>query len=221
MRVVLAFLRRHKWSLPLGIFAAVFFVRLAGEISEGEVDGFDGAISRRVAAWRGALDSLMLGLTHLGGPIGMTIVAALLAAALVVSRRWKELRYAAVSAGGALLLNLVLKGFFHRPRPGPSVDYLVPTPTSFSFPSGHAMGSTGVLATAAIVALVVGLHILWRVVAVAIAGILIIGIALSRVYFGVHFPSDVLGGILAGSAWVSAATGWFYPRLLPGEAKRA
>jgi membrane-associated phospholipid phosphatase len=221
MRAVLAFLRRHKWSLPLAVGATIFFVRLAGETSEGELDPFDAAIAQRVGSWRGPLDSVMLGLTDLGGPIGMSIVAAGLAAVLVARRRWKELRYAAVSAGGALLLNIALKPFFHRARPGAALEYILSPPTSFSFPSGHAMGSTGVLATAAVVVAVVGMRRRWRVVAFIVAGVVVVGIALSRVYFGVHFPSDVLGGILAGSAWVSAVTGWFYPRLLPGETKSA
>jgi membrane-associated phospholipid phosphatase len=47
---------------------------------------------------------------------------------------------------------------------------------------------------------------------------LILGVAASRVYFGVHFPSDIVGGQLGAAAWVAAATGWFYPRLLPNEA---
>ena len=48
--------------------------------------------------------------------------------------------------------------------------------------------------------------------------VVILGVAASRVYFGVHYPSDVIGGMLAGAAWIAAVTGWFYPRLLPGEA---
>lgn len=218
MRRVLAFLRRHQWSLPLGVGAALFFARLAGEVSEGELDSFDAAVSRTVDTWRGSLDSVMLGLTNIGGPIGMTSVAAVLASVLVARRRWKELRFAVVGAGGALLLNVALKAFFQRPRPGTSLLYIVSSPTSFSFPSGHAMGSTGVLATAAIALVVMGRPVLWRVAVIAVAGLFVVGIAASRVYFGVHYPSDVLGGILAGGAWVAAATGWFYPRLLPGEA---
>lgn len=217
MRRVLAFLRRHKWSLPLGVGAAVFFARLASEVSEGELDSFDAAVSHSVDGWRGRLDSVMLGLTNFGGPIGMTSVAAILASVLVARRRWRELRFAAVGAGGALLLNVALKAFFQRPRPGASLLYIVSSPTSFSFPSGHAMGSTGVLATAAIALVVMGRPMLWRIGVVTVAGLLIVAVATSRVYFGVHYPSDVLGGILAGSAWVAVITGWFYPRLLPGE----
>ena len=48
-------------------------------------------------------------------------------------------------------------------------------------------------------------------------GLYVVGVALSRVYFGVHYPSDVIGGQLGAAAWVSALTGWFYPRLFPGE----
>jgi undecaprenyl-diphosphatase len=121
------------------------------------------------------------------------------------------------SALGAFLLNGLLKSLFHRPRPGATLLYLIDTPASFSFPSGHAMGAMGVLG-----GMVVVVHALrWpqalRIVVTSTAVCVIVGIALSRVYFGVHFPSDVIGGQLAGAAWISALTGYFYPRLLPGE----
>jgi undecaprenyl-diphosphatase len=122
----------------------------------------------------------------------------------------------AVAALGTLVLSTGLKLIFHRARPA-DIDYLIQMPSSFSFPSGHALGSMGVLASVVVVLYAVGAPRLLRRMATFAIGLFVLGVALSRVYFGVHYPSDVIGGQLAAAAWVSALTGWFYPRLFPGE----
>ena len=79
------------------------------------------------------------------------------------------------------------------------------------------MGSAGVLGSLAVVVRVLRpRRAVWLTVAVCNA-LAILGVALSRVYLGAHYPSDVLGGLFAAASWISAVTGWIYPRLLPHE----
>jgi undecaprenyl-diphosphatase len=209
--------RRHRWSLPLSIAAVLCFVRLASEMQEGEVDAFDKLLQGMVDVWRGSLDTLMLLCTRWGGVLPMTVVSAGAALLLLLVRRAKEARYLVFGAGGGLLLNLLLKELFHRARPGTDLVYLLPSLSSLSFPSGHTMGTTSVVGT-----LVVILHVVkaprWvRLAAILLGSAAIVGVGLSRIYFGAHYPSDVIGGFLAAAAWVSVVTGSMYPRLLPGE----
>ena len=209
--------RRHRWSLPLSIGSAIFFARLASEMREGEVDGFDRAVQRLVDAWRGPLDGIMLAFTKGGGIAPMSALTAGAFVALLARGHRREARYLVVSAAGALLLNVVLKAAIHRARPDEALAYMLPSPSSLSFPSGHTMGSTGV-----VMSLIVVLHALdtpkrLRWLAICLGSVAIGGVGMSRVYFGVHYPSDVLGGLLAAAAWVSGFTGWMYPHLLPGE----
>ena len=216
-----AFLRRlwqrHRWSLLLSIGSVVCFVRLANEMQEEEVDGFDKLLQGVADAWRGSLDTLMLSCTKWAGVVPMTVLSAGAVLLLLLLHRAKEARYLVLGAGGGLLLNLLLKVVFHRARPGADVVYLLSSPSSWSFPSGHAMGTTSVIGS-----LVVILHAVnaWRGVrwiATVLGATAIVAVGLSRIYLGVHYPSDVLGGFLAAAAWVSAVTGSMYPRLLPGE----
>ena len=209
--------RRHRWSLPLTSGAVLCFVRLAREMQEGEVDVFDKLLQGMVDVWRGSLDTLMLACTRWGGVLPMTVTSAGIGLLLLLARHAKEARYLMFGAGGGLLLNLLLKELFHRARPGADLVYLLPSLSSLSFPSGHTMGTTSVVGS-----LVVILHVVKAPRGVRLASILlgsaaIVGVGLSRVYLGAHYPSDVLGGFLAAAAWVSAATGSMYPRLLPGE----
>ena len=208
--------RRLSWSVPLCFGAAVFFARLASEMREGELDAFDEAIRRWVNSVRGAPDFLMLACTWAGGMLPMTLLTLAVLVTLVLCRLLREARYLALAAGGSLLLNLLLKAGFQRARPGATWVYLLSTPTSLSFPSGHAMGSTGVIASLLVLLWVRGAPRGVRIAATVVGAAFVVGVGASRVYFGVHYPSDVLGAWLAATAWVSAVTGWMYPRLLPG-----
>ena len=197
----------------LSLASAVFFVRLGREVSEHELDAFDSAIQGTVNTWRGSLDGLMVLLTQGGSFLPMALVTAAGVAALLSARRPREARHLLLSSVGCVLLNLGLKLAFHRMRPNLEVPYLLPRPTSWSFPSGHTMGSVGVIGSLVVITRALSpARLIWRVTA-ALGCALIVGVALSRVYLGAHYPSDVLGGLLAGAAWLSAVTGWVYPRL--------
>ena len=105
----------------------------------------------------------------------------------------------AIDSAGALALDMTLKYAYHRTRP---IAYFGAAPLSYSFPSGHALCSFcfyGVMAgllSARIKSLA------WRVAIWIAAAVLVIAIGLSRIYLGVHYPSDVLAGYLAAAVWV-------------------
>jgi undecaprenyl-diphosphatase len=213
----LAFLERHVWSLSLSVVSALCFAHLASEIRADQLTAFDRAVSAAVVRWRGSADGLMLSLTRLGNPTPVLAFSIVVVAMLWAFSRRREALYLALCASSSLLLNVAMKAVFQRDRPLAETIYLVHLPTSFSFPSGHAMCSAGVFASLAVVVQRLGRGRAWSHLVSAYCLLLLLGVGASRVYFGVHFASDVVGGQLASVACVSALTGWFYPRLLPGE----
>jgi undecaprenyl-diphosphatase len=214
----LAFLERHVWSLSLSLVSALCFAHLAGEIHGVELTPFDSKVGAAIARWRGSVDSIMLGLTRLGNPTPVLAFSVVEVATLAAFSRRRDALYLALCASCSLLLNVGMKALFHRARPLAETIYLVSVPASFSFPSGHAMCSAGVFAGLAVVVQRLGRDCAWSHLTSACCVLLLLGVGASRIYFGVHFASDVVGGQLASIACVSALTGWFYPRLLPGEA---
>jgi undecaprenyl-diphosphatase len=135
------------------------------------------------------------------GGAGLTI-AAIVAVQLFLYFHWhRATLWLVVTIIGALVLDLTLKYAFHRARPTP---FFAALPRTYSFPSGHALFSFcfyGVLA-----GLLAGRtrSRLARVLIWTLAGLLVAAIGLSRIYLGVHYPSDVIAGYLAASLWVSA-----------------
>ena len=96
--------------------------------------------------------------------------------------------------------NHLLKLFFHRARPT-ILPHMV-TEHSFSFPSGHATASTLLYGTLIFVMALFFKEKTPRLIAQIIVGLLIFSIVVSRIYLGVHYPSDVLAGVLFGSSWL-------------------
>jgi membrane-associated phospholipid phosphatase len=200
---------RHRRSerifLAAGFLAALgallFFAWIAEEMLEGDTAQFDSAVTAAIHAYASApLTSVMKALTIFGSSVVMAPLAILTLAVCYKRREFHALKTLAATFVGALILEFLLKFAFHRPRPVPFFD--LPAPASFSFPSGHALFSFCFFA--GIAALLSprlerrgAKFALW-----AVAVVLIVGIGLSRIYLGVHYPSDVLAGYAVGVVWV-------------------
>ena len=200
-RIVAALLKAHGARIAL-VFAGVLlplwaFTELADEVHELEQFVFDEPLLLWAQAQGGAgLDQFFMVITRAGYAHGVIPMAVLLVLGLLISRRWRETTFAGISMVGASLLNMGAKRFFARDRPD-LWESIAPEAT-FSFPSGHAMGSMA-LATV-LVLLAWPTRLRWPVVVLLGSFVLLVG--LSRIYLGVHYPSDILGGWVASGAWV-------------------
>lgn len=146
------------------------------------------------------LDPYMIFVTNLG--YGYTYAAILVASVLLLafSRRWHEFKALLICLLGSTLLNNILKFAFQRTRPE---AFRIVDAAGYSFPSGHAMVS---LCLYGMLAFLIARNIRSRhgQIAVAVAAVLLIGaIGISRIYLGVHYPSDVVAGYTAGATWLA------------------
>lgn len=190
------------WGLLLALSAVLLFAWIAEEMLEGDVVHFDSEVRSIVHQHSTAqLTTFMKALTILGSSAVMTPLSVLTLALCYIRRDFHALKVLAATFAGALLLELLLKEAFHRPRPTPFFD--LPAPASFSFPSGHALFSFCFFAGLAVILSPRLRHPGAKVALWLIAIALIFGIGFSRVYLGVHYPSDVLAGYSAGLVWVA------------------
>lgn len=137
------------------------------------------------------------------GSVGFLTGASLVVALFLLCRRnWYRLLALALVMGGGSLLNIAIKTLFHRQRP--VFENPLATLTSYSFPSGHTMGSTLFYGLLALFIALYSKRWSRRVLAVLVAFLIVLLIALSRVYLGLHYLSDVMGAMAAGLAWLAA-----------------
>jgi membrane-associated phospholipid phosphatase len=202
-------LKIHRMRL-LALFACVLaplfiFGELAEEVREKDPMAFDEAIMLLMRDQATpVLDRVMLTASTLGSGEWVGAVDVIACAVLLGRRRWIDALFWSLATGGAALLNMLAKHIFARTRPDLWLS-LAPE-TSFSFPSGHSMQSMA-LAAAMIV-------MLWptaaRWPALLLGAIFTLLVGLSRIYLGVHYPSDVLAGWSASLAWVVGLSFIFY-----------
>jgi undecaprenyl-diphosphatase len=187
-------------SLTAAVASLVLFAWIAGSLSHAWVRNFDFAIRNKVHEYASpTITKWMIWISFIGGD-GLT-AAAILSVTLFLAFRWRRAAvWMLVNISGTLILDLTLKYSFARLRPTP---FFVPMPHTPSFPSGHSLFSFcfyGVLA---------GLLAdriesrRWQILIWTLAAALVGAIGLSRIYLGVHYPSDVIAGYLTGTLWVS------------------
>lgn len=188
-------------GLALAVAALWAMSQLADSVLEGETLRFDEAILHGISDWTSPRrDILALDLTALGGGTVVLAVAVISATLLaVLGRRWYALLICAAVSGG-WMLGPVLKILFDRPRPQ-VVEWRTPHAGHASFPSGHATMAMVLYVTLAYVVHRLGNRHWVSVVAWSVAALLVTVIGVTRLYLGVHYPSDVLAGYAVGFAW--------------------
>lgn len=189
------------WLLA-GILAC-FSMLVWGVTAHSGIPALDASIDRFLAAHRErALTRLFLGLTFLGrGPV-IAGCALLLACFLLLFRRRHLLVPLALTLGGAEASVQLVKRAVGRIRPDPSLAYHVEH--SFSFPSAHATLAAALYGFVAYAMVQGSPGNRPRRAAACAACLVAVGIGFSRIYLGVHYPSDVAGGFLLGLAWLVA-----------------
>ena len=183
-------------TLALGSFVVV--------TRESVVEGRAAAADRAILLWMSdrrtpSLNGLMVGITTFGSKIFLAAFILVALAILMVRRDRRGAVHLLVASLGMGALEWVTKGLVERARPT-EVEHVVKV-SGFSYPSGHSLATATLYLT---VALLASSHLRTRAAKVAVvagAALLVALVGLSRVYLGVHYPSDVLGGMSLGASW--------------------
>lgn len=197
------------------------FIEVADEVTEGDAHAYDRQI---ILALRNAedlsdpigpewIEESLRDLTALGGFTIITLITAASLGYLILRRKYRIALLLIVTVSGSLILSLALKSGFDRPRPDlvPHKSYVY----TQSFPSGHSMLSAVTYLTLGALLARVQKKRLLKAYILILAILLAFLVGVSRVYLGVHWPTDVLAGWTAGAAWASMI--WLITRWLQGR----
>jgi undecaprenyl-diphosphatase len=203
--------KRRQNFLPLAIgrsggvvlagLALWFFKKQADHVVQGHADRYDEVIMQAVHRIdHPATHNVLHASTQLGSHLAIGTAATVTALMMIKRGRKHDAWTVVVSTGGAMAINTILKNIFRRQRPI-EMARRIKLPRSHSFPSGHSLLSA---ATYPIVThhLVEDQSLAVQAFAHTLTGMIVLSVGFSRVYFGVHFPSDVLGGFAAGFGWL-------------------
>ena len=189
-------------GVVIAIIGTLGFAELGEHVRQGTTQTFDvGVLQWAEAHHTPRLTALAVELTYLGTSTVVLMIVGVAALFLWHTAHRHSARLLLAAVAGNLLLNGVLKLYFNRPRP--SVFAWQAPVTSSSFPSGHAMSATVCYGTVAYLVARLQKHHWSRALTLTGAVILILLICATRIYLGVHYPSDVIAGIIVGLAWAA------------------
>jgi undecaprenyl-diphosphatase len=160
-------------------------------------------------AWQAAtlpgLAQVMRALTWLGDGWHAGVAVALVASALIFSNRIVDAGALTASAAGGQFFNVLVKFLVNRPRPAATGIHAMRHLNTLSFPSGHVVHFMACYGFLFALVFLRWERSVWRIAVLIVLGVLLLGIGLSRVYVGEHWPSDVIGGYLVGLCWLGIA----------------
>jgi undecaprenyl-diphosphatase len=193
------------------IMILVVFGWIAQLVSRQEIAAFDHKITDAIRSVHSDTMTIWMKIfTELGSEFLVILMIVIFAAVLAFIGYRRELIFYLGVIGASALLNLLLKAIFQRARP--DINRIVEA-SGFSFPSGHSMSAFTLYG--------ITIYFLWkhlrhrwmRMAVILIGTVLIVMIGISRIYLGVHYPSDVIGGYLISAAWLIMSIG-LYERFL-------
>lgn len=193
-------------GLGLSALALFVFVDLAGDMLEGESRRFDewvlfvfrSASDKTISVGPSWLNEMMRDVTALGSTIVMLMVTLAVIAFLRLTEKRRAALWVFAAVMGGAVISTALKYAFNRPRPDIMLDTAI---YSASFPSGHAMMSAVVYLTLGALIARTQQDRLLRVYIIVFSVFLALIIGISRIYLGVHWPTDVLAGWALGAGW--------------------
>lgn len=184
----------------IAFLGTLAFAQLAEHVSSGATQAFDEQVLLWIKDLRSHYaDTLMLEITALGTGMVVLMISGVASLFLVLDKHKYSALLLAVATIGGLALNSVLKIGFNRPRP--EVVEWGTKAFSSSFPSGHAMSAAIVYSTVAYLATRLQQRLWSKLLTMFAAFLVIVLICVSRLYLGVHYPSDVAAGVTVGLAW--------------------
>jgi undecaprenyl-diphosphatase len=200
------------------VIGLLIFISIANEVVEGETQHFDNYILKSLREpndisqpifpeW---VTDAMKDITSLGSATIIILFTLMITGYLLLQKKYSLLLFILAATLGGALINLGLKEFVGRARPT-EVTHLLEE-NSLSFPSGHSMMSAIVYLTQATLLTMIEKNRRAKFFIISVALILTILIGLSRIYIGVHYPTDVLAGWIAGISW--ALLCWYAASLI-------
>jgi undecaprenyl-diphosphatase len=176
------------------------FAKIAGRVRSGATQAFDDAVMRWMAQHQTPMaQKAMLEITALGTGTVVAMIVFVAGTFLWLNKHKHSALLLLAATFGGLILNNFLKMGFNRPRP--KIFEWATYAVSSSFPSGHAMSSVIVYGTVAYLAARLQQRAASRALTLGVAAVIILLICASRMYLGVHYPSDIAAGLIVGLAW--------------------
>ncbi|WP_026584242.1 phosphatase PAP2 family protein [Bacillus sp. J33] len=184
----------------LGGFLYIF-IEIVDELQENELVRFDEQVIGYIQAFISPrLTEFMNVITFLGSVKWLTLAVIISSILLFIFKKRSLAFFMIISSGVGALFNYLLKWIFKRERP--DIRPLIEE-QGFSFPSGHSMGSFIFYGSLAYMIVHLAKKRRWKAAWTLLLGCFIAAIGLSRIYLGVHFPSDVVAGFAAGGVWLT------------------